>query len=74
MSMFKPLQSSTTTPTPALPEIDATDLKAARLFLTSVRDEERRARMPHVRFERQGPVVHNGITRARMRSANKTSA
>jgi len=74
MSMLKPLPSSTTTTTPALPEIDPSELKAARMFLTSVREEERRARMPHARFERQGPVVRNGIARARMRSANKPSS
>jgi hypothetical protein len=72
MSMLKPLPSSTTTT--ALPEIDPSELKAARMFLTSVREEERRARMPHARFERQGPVVRNGIARARMRSANKPGA
>ena len=33
--------------TTPLPEIDASDLKAVREFLTSLRDEERAARTPH---------------------------
>jgi hypothetical protein len=75
-SMLKPMSTTTTpaAPAPALPEIDATDLKAARRFLTSFRDEERRARMPHAAETPHGPVLRNGITRARTRSANKPSA
>jgi hypothetical protein len=55
-------------PTP-LPEIDESDLKAAREFLTSSRDEERSARLPHIPLNRQGAVpVRNGIARARARA------
>jgi hypothetical protein len=60
---------------PVLPEIDESDLKAARRFLTSFRDEERRARMPHnLGAAPHGPTVRNGIARARVRAASKPSA
>jgi len=62
--------------TPTLPEIDESDLKAVREFLTSLRDEERSARMP--RTSPLGPPgavpVRNGIARARMRQGSKTTA
>jgi hypothetical protein len=58
--------------TTPLPEIDESDLKAAREFLTSFRDEERPARMPHIPLTRQGAVpVRNGIARARVRTGSK---
>jgi hypothetical protein len=58
--------------TTTLPEIDESDLKAVRDFLTSFRDEERRARTAHATRDGHGPVaVRNGIARARMRSAAK---
>lgn len=57
-----------------LPEIDDSDLKAARQFLTSLRDEERRARALRIPLDpKQGVTVRNGITRARHRSAAKTA-
>jgi hypothetical protein len=60
--------------TTPLPEIDETDLKAAREFLTSFRDEERKARAARTPLTANGPVtVRNGIARARMRSAAKTA-
>jgi hypothetical protein len=56
--------------TTPLPEIEESDLKAARDFLTSFRDEQRRERAPHVPLELKGAVaLRNGIARARMRSA-----
>lgn len=56
------------------PEIDQSDLKAARDFLSSLGDEGRPARPVQKSPETRGAVtVRNGITRARMRSA-KTSA
>ncbi len=58
--------------TTPLPEIEETDLKAVREFLTSFRDEERRARAAHASRDGHGPVaLRNGIARARMRSAAK---
>jgi hypothetical protein len=69
--------------TTTLPEIDESDLKAVREFLTSQRDEEGTARTPHSplgphrRSRGQGQVavpVRNGIARARTRSGNKTGS
>jgi hypothetical protein len=61
--------------TKLLPEIDESDLKAARDFLTSVRDEERRARAPRLPLEARGhTVLRNGITRARTRSLPRTGS
>lgn len=58
----------------SLPEIEDSDLKAARQFLTALRDEERRARALHIPLDsKQGVTVRNGITRARHRSAAKTA-
>jgi hypothetical protein len=58
-----------------VPEIEQSDLKAARDFLTSLRDEERPSHPAPARHEARGAVtVRNGITRARMRSAAKTPA
>lgn len=72
MSMSK----SVPTPTLICPEIDASELKAVRDFLTSFRDESAPERKPRP-FARQGerkaPAVSNGITRARFRSASKSS-
>ena len=69
--------------TTSLPEIDESDLRAAREFLTSLRDEDRVARTPssvlgqHRRRPSQGQVavpVRNGIARARTRSGSKPGA
>jgi hypothetical protein len=69
--------------TTTLPEIDESDLKAVREFLTSLRDEEGTARTPrpplgpHGRGRGQGHVavpVRNGIARARMRPGTKTGS
>jgi hypothetical protein len=77
---------TTTKPTSLVfPEIAASDLDAVRRFLTAGRDESAatpssspspspstlsRPRSNFVR-DRKGPTVHNGITRARLRSAAK---
>ena len=53
---------------PALPEIGAADLAAARRFLTSVRDEERRDRAAD---RLGGTPLRAGIARARARSSPK---
>ena len=61
---------------PIYPEIDAADIQAARDFLISLRDEAGPGPRPApVRRKSsegsRGPVtVHNGITRARGRSAS----
>jgi hypothetical protein len=61
--------------TKPIPEIEESDLKAARDFLTSFRKEERQERLAQRPLDPQGPVtVRNGIARARHRSAVKTSA
>lgn len=61
--------------TKPLPEIEPSDVKAARDFLTSFREEDRKTRTTRHSQEAPGLVkVHNGITRARLRSASKTSA
>ncbi len=52
-----------------LPEIEESDLKAARQFLTSLGDEERQTRNPRIPLESKGGVtLRNGITRARHRA------
>lgn len=57
------------------PEIDKSDLKAAREFLTSILEDERRERAPRPHREPHGPVtVSLGISRARNRSLAKTSS
>jgi hypothetical protein len=54
--------------TNSLPEIDESELKAVRRFLTSLRDEERQDRRPRVPSSSGGQVpLRNGITRARTR-------
>ena len=59
--------------TTALPEIEESDLKAAREFLTSIRDDARTGRNPKAVLDLPGTVpVRNGIARARMRSAAKS--
>jgi hypothetical protein len=61
--------------TPTLPEIEESDLKAVRQFLTSLRDEERAARVSRAPLGPQGVVpVRNGIARARTRSGPKPAA
>jgi hypothetical protein len=60
--------------TTTLPEIDESDLKAVREFLTSLRDEERAARMSRTPTPAglHGTVpVRNGIARARTRLGSK---
>ena len=60
--------------TTTLPEIDESDLKAVREFLTSLRDEERAGRASHPPLGPRGAVpVRNGIARARRRPGTKTS-
>lgn len=62
--------------TKPLPEIDSSDVKTVRHFLTSLRDEERgtrAARLPEA--PPAGAVtLRNGITRARTRSRTKSEA
>ena len=54
--------------TNSLPEIDESELKAVRRFLTSLRDEERRDRPGRVPSSSKGHVpLRNGISRARTR-------
>jgi hypothetical protein len=60
--------------TTTLPEIDDSDLKAVREFLTSLRDEERAARSPRAPLGPQAAIpVRNGIARARMRGGSKAA-
>ena len=62
-----------------LPEIDESDLKAVRDFLTSFRDEDRVARMPRIPLGGPGASaggsvpVRNGIARARSRPGTKST-
>jgi len=60
--------------TKPLPEIANSDLKAVREFLTSLRDEERQARTPRLNPTTRTVPLHNGIARARTRSAPKREA
>ena len=54
--------------TKPLPEIDSSELKSVRQFLTSLRDEERQTKAPRPAGEPKGTVtLRNGITRARTR-------
>ena len=54
--------------TKPLPEIDSSELKTVRQFLTSLRDEERQTKAPRPSGDPPGPVtLRNGITRARTR-------
>ncbi len=54
------------------PEIDEAALKAVRQFLTSVRDEEHKARAPRIVQDAKGMVtLRLGIARARQRSGAK---
>ena len=50
-------------------EIAPSDLKAARLFLTSFREEERAARAPRVAGKKATTTLRAGIARARDRAA-----
>lgn len=53
----------------SMPEIEESELKAARQFLLSLRDEERRTRTSRIPLDGSGGVtLRNGITRARQRS------
>jgi hypothetical protein len=72
MSMSNSVQSTG----PAFPPaIEASELKAARDFLTSFRgDDDRRPARAFARpGDRKAPAVSNGITRARLRSAHKAA-
>jgi hypothetical protein len=61
--------------TKPLPEIEPSDLKAVREFLTSFREEERKERTARVPQSNNGAVaLRNGISRARNRSVTKASA
>jgi hypothetical protein len=61
--------------TTTLPEIDESDLKAVREFLTSFRDEERAAQRLRAPLCLPGAIpVRNGIARARTRGGSKTTA
>lgn len=54
--------------TKPLPEIDSSELKSVRQFLTSLRDEERQTKSPRPPGEPKGSVMlRTGITRARTR-------
>jgi hypothetical protein len=54
--------------TKPLPEIDSSELKSVRQFLTSLRDEERQTKAPRPSGDPKGTVtLRNGITRARTR-------
>lgn len=57
----------------APPDIDPSDLKAVRRFLTSFRDEERRARQPHSPLARASLPLRSGIARARSRTVTTPS-
>jgi hypothetical protein len=58
-----------------LPEIEKSDLEAVRQFLTSVRDEVRKARSPRTLQESKGVVtLRHGIARARLRSGPKAQS
>jgi hypothetical protein len=54
--------------TNSLPEIDESDLKAVRQFLTSLRDEERQERLPRIIPSKGHVPLRNGIARARSRA------
>ncbi len=74
---FMSMSKSAPMPMLAYPEIEASELKAVRDFLTSYRDEAApnspRPR-PFARAgERKAPAVSNGITRARSRSSSKSA-
>jgi hypothetical protein len=61
--------------TTSLPEIDESDLKAVREYLTSLRDEERAARTSRAPLSPPGGIpVRNGIARARTRGSSKSTA
>jgi len=51
------------------PEIDPSELKAVRLFLTSLREEERAGRAPHAVDKKAATSLRHGIARARTRPA-----
>jgi hypothetical protein len=64
------MPTSTPSPSPpSYPEISRSDLEAVRRFLTSHRDDERRARPINVLGNPNGPTLRHGIARARLRSA-----
>lgn len=56
----------------SLPEIEASDLQAAREFLNISHEEKRSPTAPRAASPTPGVVtVHKGITRARFRSVSK---
>lgn len=60
--------------TTSTPDIEPADLKAARDFLTSFRDEQRKEQATRIPLEAMGAVtLRNGISRARLRSAKKSA-
>jgi hypothetical protein len=69
--MSNPAPASSPALGPVCPEIDASDLKAVRDFLTGFSDQDRRPRPFGRPGDRKAPTVRNGITRARLRSAPK---
>jgi hypothetical protein len=67
------MSMSNSMPGPACPEIEASELKAVRDFLTSFRDDQPRPRPFARQGERKAPAVSNGIARARFRSASRAA-
>jgi hypothetical protein len=59
-------------PAPVFPEIERSDLEAARRFLTGGLGDDPPARPFRPSREVKAPTVHNGIARSRVRSASKT--
>lgn len=55
-------------------EIDDSELKAVRQFLTSFREEERSARAPRVVGKKAATALRQGIARARTRAAEPKDA
>jgi hypothetical protein len=66
-----PVPAPSPAPGPVCPEIEASELKAVRDFLTGFRDQGHRPRPFGRPGDRKAPTVRNGITRARLRSAPK---
>jgi hypothetical protein len=57
------------------PEIEKSELEAVRQFLTSDRDEVRKARSPRILQDSKSVVtLRHGIARARLRSGPKAQS
>ena len=57
------------------PEIEKSEVEAVRQFLTSARDEVRKAQSPRFPRESKGVVtLRHGIARARLRSGPKAQS